>query len=235
MSKSDTIEVSSNGVIMLKLFVILSLSFQFLFADEVVEPDYGAENYTHEWYMRMSSRPDPMTARTDDRINDEINKMSEFADKHGKKQYAYININDSATGGMVTYLVDLKNKKIKDKFPSLIGYRGMGCGHGQTPPGVLLLSDIKETGKSRKKHWGNDWAMYAMTPVEPVSRRGSGPGLTTCPHDTQVVAHSNKNIEGKKAGQRVMSKSAGCFTVPPTKLTELDDYAKAGAYVYNVP
>jgi hypothetical protein len=139
-------------------------------------------------------------------------------------KYAYIN-KKTGKGGFATYLVELSSGKIIDTFPSLIGYNGMGCGKGQTRPGVTKLTRYMGTGASRKKWWGNNWRYYD---IEPIS------GVTKCKINTQIVTHSNKNLSGKSINDRISSHSSGCFTVPPDRLDQMRKYA-GDAYIYNVP
>lgn len=139
-------------------------------------------------------------------------------------EYAYIN-KKTGNGGFATYLVQLESGRIIDTFPSLMGYNGMGCGKGQTRPGVTKLTRYMGTGGSRKRWWGNHWMYYD---IEPIS------GVTKCRINTQIVTHSNVNLRGKGPFDRITSHSAGCFTVPPDRLDQMRKYA-GNAYIYNVP
>lgn len=157
-------------------------------------------------------------------IREEVKYLRSIQKKSGGLDYAYIN-KRTPNGAFATYLVELKSGRILDTFPSLIGYRGMGCGKGQTPPGVIKLTDTVGQGASRKPHWGNNWKLYVMKNIQGVSR---------CPPDGQIVAHSNVNLSGKDTDDKIKSKSAGCFTVPPDRLAQMHKYA-GNAYIYNVP
>ncbi len=155
---------------------------------------------------------------------DQLLKVREKAKPEDKLDFAYIN-KKNGRGGFATYLVDLNKGRIIDTFPSLIGYNGLGCGKGQTPPGVQKLTAKTGKGASRKAHWGNDWLYYDMDPVA---------SATPCSDDPQVVVHSNKRLTDKSPGDYISSRSAGCFTVPPDRLDQMKHYA-GNAYIFNVP
>jgi hypothetical protein len=144
-------------------------------------------------------------------------------------KFAYINKPAQHPNGgkkhFITYLVNLTTGKVLDHFPSLMGYAGMGCGKGQTPPGVSVLTNEVARGKSRKKHWGNNHRYYDIDTI---------PGVSRCKEDTEIVAHSNVNMANKDVGDPIKSASAGCFVVDPKKLTEMSKYA-GKAVIYNVP
>lgn len=195
--------------------IILSQLFAVSVFAEVVNPETG-----------MDPRYNPVyTWRSAPVINEQIKKELSCLRSLPKKEHEYAYINKvNGHGTFTTYLVQISTGKIIDMFPSLIGYNGIGCGKGQTRPGLTTLTANVGQGASRKKWWGNNWKYFDIEPVK---------GVTRCHIDSELVVHSNMNLKGKDVDDKVKSKSAGCFVVPPDRLTQMNQYA-GNAYIYNV-
>jgi hypothetical protein len=160
-------------------------------------------------------------------IAKELKDIRKYSARHPNSalQYAFIN-KRSKNGAFITYQVDLKTGKIEDTFPSLIGYNGIGCGKGQSRPGIFKLTAQKGVGASRKPWWGNNKQYFDIANVPGGSRCGE--------HlDSQVVAHSNVNVPNVCTAKVIRSRSAGCFTTSPDKWKQMEKRA-GQAYIYNV-
>jgi hypothetical protein len=206
---------------MLKIITISITAFYFATSyAEVVNPETQMDaRYRPVYSWRSASA---ITSKVDKEIKElrRINAVTRGQDL----EYAYINKDNGSS--LITYLVNLKSGKVIDMFPSLKGYNGIGCGKGMTRPGITKLTSEVGRGKSRKRHWGNNHMYYGIRSIA---------GVTKCRNadiQSDIVAHSNVNLSGKKVGDRVTSKSAGCLTVPPDRLNQMKHYA-GKAYIYN--
>jgi hypothetical protein len=160
-------------------------------------------------------------------IAKEVKDIRNYMARHPKSALPYAYINKRAkNGAFTTYLVDVKTGKVKDTFPSLIGYNGIGCGTGQSRPGIFKLTTQKGVGLHRKAWWGNNKQYYDIANVPGGSRCGE--------HlDVQVIAHSNVNVPNVCTAKVIRSRSAGCFTTSPDKWDKMKEFA-GKAYIYNV-
>lgn len=153
---------------------------------------------------------------------DEINKIKKQIQKvHDYKsnnpfrrpqnyRYAMVKNYNCETDYFDTYLINLQastgRPEIVEKFSTGVGYAGVGCGKGQTRPGIFKMRAWQgkpDKGKSLKESWGNDWKMWFLDKVD--GTRGCA-----CP---DCVFHSQKNLEDPPKKQAKALKSAGCTTV----------------------
>jgi len=201
------------------MMILLCIFLQmFSHGDEVVDNLMSAGHNDPRYQQ-------PWTWRSADTLNRNISmELNYLKSLHTNTRYAYIN-KVNCHGGFDTYLVDMSNNHILDLFPSAMGFNGMGCGYGKTRPGVTKLTNVSGTGAHHHSWWGNDAKMYDIQPIT---------GITQCPINNQIVAHSNVNLQGKSCTDRITSHSSGCFTVPPDRLAQMDKYA-GNALIYNVP
>ena len=123
----------------------------------------------------------------------------------------------------------MRTGRVADKFVSLVGYGGIGCGRGQTRPGIFRLSSARGTGASRKPWWGNNHAYQVMTNIGGHSSRWGG---NNCGLNSQHVAHSNKNMTKMSSNGR--RRSAGCFVTSPDIFNKWTKRMAGDALIYNV-
>ncbi len=153
-----------------------------------------------------------------------------YAAKKRTERYAFVNRPVRGGRMFMTYVVDMKTGRVEDTFQSLMGYNGMGCGTGQTRPGIFRLSGASGIGASRKEHWGNGFRYQVIQNIGGHTKEWGGRG---CGQTVQHVAHSNKRMSGRSSnGQRY---SAGCFVTSPEKFTQWTQGVAGDALIYNVP
>ena len=164
-------------------------------------------------------------------IHDEYQTLLKFyRQKKRSERYVFVNKRKPENKMMYdTYVVDMATGEIKDKFDSLIGYKGYGCGDGQTRPGIFRLHHSVGEGASKYSHWGNNWKYYVMQNINGHSHQWGGLG---CGLDNQMVAHSNRYMKG--ADSRGQRNSAGCFVTSPEKFTQWTEKLAGNALIYNV-
>jgi hypothetical protein len=142
---------------------------------------------------------------------------------HNKdNNFAYINKcvpNASCT----TYLVNIKTGEILDKFTTLNGIGSMGCGAGQTEPGLFQMDDKAQPPGKHHDNWGNQ-SLYLMRPLDPT--------ITKCPHDKEKVVHGRKDVRPDDP-ETIAKNTRGCMGMPPEKFEEIKKYAEQGIVIYN--
>ncbi|MEM7645815.1 MAG: hypothetical protein AAF203_02795, partial [Pseudomonadota bacterium] len=173
-------------------------------------------------------------ASLDDQVSAKLKrayqKIRQFMGERSRNEkYAFINIKNGKK--FKTYVVNMHEGTVADVFDSLIGYRGIGCGKGQTRPGIFRLHNRRGIGASRKPHWGNNWKYYVMQNIGGHSRRWGGRG---CGIYYQHVAHSNRHMKGASAQEPARGRySAGCFVTSPEKFNQWTSRVAGNALIYN--
>lgn len=196
-------------------------------------PAHTSRGYNPNAYGTLA--PGRVSTNVPTELRSEYAKLKEFyTAKKRKEKYVFVNKYNKRAGNFLTYVLNMETGKVEDKFVSLIGYRGFGCGKGQTRPGIFRLSSAKGRGASRKAHWGNNHAYHVIANINGHSRRWGG---MNCGQSYQHVAHSNKYITKNSSynrRRRRSSKSAGCFVTSPEMFTKWTTKIAGNALIYNV-
>ncbi len=170
------------------------------------------------------------TSIRDNGLTDQYKMLRRFyAEKNRKERYVFINKLTRDRSKFTTYVVDMKTSQVKASFDSLRGYGGIGCGGSQTRPGIFRLHSTSGTGASRKPWWGNNFKYQVMQNIGGHSKKWGGQG---CGLNSQIVAHSNKNMRGRSSRGRRFS--AGCFVTSPEIFKEWTEKVAGDALIYNV-
>lgn len=164
-------------------------------------------------------------------ITKEYNELLRFyKNRNRTERYAFINKPILHNGRMFqTYVVDMTTGEVKKTFASLMGYNGIGCGKGQTRPGIFEMHSASGTGASKKDHWGNNW-QYQV--IQNIGGHGQAYGGKNCGVDMQIVAHSNINMTGVRSNG--LRYSAGCFVTSPDIFDSYTSKLAGNALIYNV-
>lgn len=205
-----------NKNLIIKLWVLLSCLFfvdNSLAESEVV----GGRRWTN---IFSSGRGDI------NEIKNEVDKVKSFLKENVNRvqrteKYALIKKYNCETGYFDTYVVNMKSSfggpAIMDKFSTAVGSNGVGCGTGQTRPGIFKLrawKDKPDVGASKKSGWGNKWKMFYQDRVDGM--RGC-----SCP---DCVFHSRTSMKEPPPKKTIkVTKSAGCTTVAESIFDKFDE------------
>lgn len=198
---------------MVLLWILTSL-FSSLSSAELVGGDSEISNPTKQAMNNSFLSAD---------ISKELTQIRSSLAKAGKSnKYAYINKcipNASCT----TYLVDIQNGSVLDKFATINGIGRMGCGSGQTEPGLFQMAKQSQAPGSHHPHWGAQ-QLYLMNPIDST--------ITRCPHDTQKVVHGRNDVKSDDP-PTISQNTRGCMGMPPEKFAQVKQYAEQGAVIFN--